>query len=391
MKPCEVVKWKVGLCLTLVAVGGVASDSNFVSTELFRPISGGSVASDALDVRSRPELALIPTAWGGAADPVAGFGPSRDSMADAAYAPKATTPLTCTTIGNSYPPNGWTVTYTANSSVCTPPFTPGYHQVCWPGYCYNQYRFTSYFDVPVGGTLRYCSAVGVPEGWVVIQTGLPASCGTSGPDFVMQHVSCISGRDTNCYPQSASINAWPQTVTVPYGSTFGEVTVGWNTTNANNACVWVQNSGGAVGLWSCMGGGANNQVWPYVPAGGTSTFWVSGGGNTSASPNLAQVVVTGVAGTAPTISASPTVVNVPSGQSYGSTAISYSIQGSGYNGICIWISQNAGPPSLWACEGAQSGTLVWPYVPKGGSTEFGLSRSSTSYVHLTNTVVVFGQ
>jgi len=67
------------------------------------------------------------------------------------------------------------------------------------------------------------------------------------------------------------------------------------------------------------------------------------------------------------------------------------LSGTGYEGMCIWYSQNGGPPQVWACAGGNSQSVTWTYVPKGGTTEFGLSPSQDAYIHLFPTIIVTGQ
>ncbi|WP_224372877.1 hypothetical protein [Hyalangium versicolor] len=378
MKAMTIAALALASLLAGSAVAGPEADEGLArdawaptGTHELQPLTGGTTAPDVLDVTTLPFLAL----------------PKSDASG---IGMNATSGPNCATPQGPLPPSGWTVVQMANVPTCSYPYTSGYYSICLPGgACFNQYTYRSYYDIPVGGTLRYCSAVGVPPGWQVIQMNLPASCPGSGADSVMQHVSCVAG-DTNCYPQSASISASPQTVTVPYGLPAGSTTINWNTTNYSDPCVWVQNSGGGVQLWACSGGGAHSGVWPYVPAGGTTTLWISNGGSASPSPNIAQVVVTGRQGTAPTLSASPRVVTIPEGQA-GSTTVSYNLSGSGHTGMCVWVQNSGGIQQVWACSGGNTFTAVWPYVPKGGTSTIWLSPSQTSPTPVLATVTVTGQ
>lgn len=354
-------------------------------------LQGGTVSDDMIDVTLMPSLALTPTVGG----ENQGVRKEEDSLrlgaSNDGFGAKSTTGPQCATPTGPLPAPGWTLTAGANVPTCSYPYTSGFYSVCFgPNrYCFNQLTYTSFNNIPVGGTLRFCSVIGVPNGWSVIQVGLPSSCASSGEDWVMQHVSCVAG-DTNCYPQSASISASPQTVTVPYGQSGGSTTISWNTVNYSNPCLWVQNSGGSTSLWSCPGPGAHNQVWPYVPSGGTSRIWISNGGSSSPSPEVAQVTVTGIAGVAPRISASPQTVHIPQGSTSGSTTISFDLTGSGYNAMCIWQSTNEEPPRVWHCEGGTRFSAVWPYVPLNGNTRMWLSPSSTSSTPVLASLTVTG-
>ncbi len=401
MKPYNL--FFVGLLVgcSLVTFGSAASAAKLgVSTVNAPGLSGGDIARDALDVATMPFLALPPSIDDENEDAFA--------AAQAANAPwsedyltslkngvglNATTGAMCATGTGPLPAPGWTLTYAGNVSTCSYPWTSGYYSVCFGvgHYCFNQVAYTSYNNIPVGGTLRFCSVVGVPTGWSVTQVNLSPSCPGSGEDWVMQHTSCVAG-DTNCYPTTASIYASPQTLTVPYGQDAGSTTVSWNSTNYNDPCVWIQNTGESKKLWACSGPGAHSAVWPWVPAGGTTTFTLSSGGSNSPTPNIAQVVATGIQGTAPTLSASPMIVYIPQGSYRGNTTISYNLAGSGYNNACVWTQTTGGPgPQVWSCPGGKTWSGVWPYVPKGGTTTFWLSPSQTSPTPYLVPIVVTGQ
>lgn len=362
-------------------------------------LEGGTISDNLLDVTTVPFLALPPAIGGeyegaqaGGGSPHKGGAENGFDLSKDGFGLNSTTGPQCATPTGPLPPPGWTLTAAATVPTCSYPYTSGYYSVCFgPNhYCFNQVSYTSYNDIPVGGTLRFCSVIGVPNGWSVTQAGLPSSCPNSGDDWVMQHTSCVAG-DTNCYPQSASISASPQTLTVPYGQSAGSTTVNWNTVNYSNPCVWIQNSGGSPSsLWRCSGSGAHSDVWPYVPPGGTTTFWISNGGNSSPSPNIAQVVVRAGRGTAPSISASPQTVQIPTGSSSGSTTISYNLTGSGHASMCVWQQSTGGSSSVWACAVGATWSGIWPYVPRGGTTRFWLSPSSTSSTPELVSVTVTG-
>lgn len=364
-----------------------------------RSFDGGDIAPDVLDVSEMPFLALPPSLDDesenalAAAERLARAGGPGDyvSLPKADHGLNSSTGPQCATGTGPLPAPGWTLTYAANQATCSYPYTSGYYSVCFGAnhYCFNQVAYTSYYDIPVGGTLRFCSVIGVPSGWSVTQANLPASCPGSGADWVMQHTSCVAG-DTNCYPQAASITASPQTLVVPYGKTMGSTTINWNSTNYSNPCVWAQNTGGSPQVWGCSGTGAHSAVWPYVPAGGSTILWISNGGTASPSPNVAQVVVTGVQGTAPALSASPQTIQIPEGAS-GSTTVSFNLGGSGYPVACLWVqNSNGSGPQVWGCPAGQTYSGVWPYVPRGGTSRIWLSPSQTSSTPELASVTVTG-
>lgn len=342
-----------------------------VESTLF-PITGGGFADNVFDAAKSPSLAQAPSG----------------SEFDSEIGLNAITQPTCTNEWNGLP-NGWTLTSTANVSACEWPALPGYYPVCAGNYCFNQFRLRSYYDIPVGGTLRYCSVAGTPSGWVVVQTNLPASCGTSGPDYLMQHVSCIAGRDTNCNNESNSIEAAPSTVVVPYGMSTASTTVNWVTDGYSNPCIWAKTGSGQPQLWACDGWGAKSAVWEYVQAGVKTEFWISPD-YTSSTPKIKSTSVTGVAGVAPVILASPMVVVIPPGQSKGSAVVSYDINGSGYSSGCLWVQSTGGPQKVWSCGGGMTRTAIWNHVPKGGSTTIWLSPSQTSPTPMLGSVIVVG-
>ena len=281
----------------------------------------------------------------------------------------------------------------------------GYHPTSYPwsisccgtGGCGGIYSNSVTCEPNSGSTFLTCGS-GCPTGYVPTSYEWSISCcnasGCGGISNNSSQCACIPG--VTCPPpppprRSASISASPSTLTVPYGQANGSTTITWDTRSYSDPCVWIQNSGESVPkLWACAGGGSHTSIWPYVPSGGTTTLWVSDGGSHSPSPNIAQVVVTGLRGNAPTISASPQVVSIPSGSS-GSTSISYNLTGSGYTAMCVWIQNTGGPQQLWACDGGLTKSVTWPYVPKGGTSTIWLSPSDTSPNPVLATVVVTGK
>ncbi|MBG6136083.1 ricin-type beta-trefoil lectin domain protein [Longispora fulva] len=171
-----------------------------------------------------------------------------------------------------------------------------------------------------------------------------------------------------------SITASPSTVVIPAGQVMGTTTVSFSSTNASGTCIWISQTGEAPRLWSCNGAAGSGLVWPYVPVGGYTKFLLTTS-STAPSPVLATTTATGVTPTG-TVTASPSTVVIPAGQTAGTTTVSFT---STYtNGTCIWISQTGEAPRLWSCGGAAGSGLVWPYVPVGGYTKFLLTTSSTA-------------
>ena len=89
-----------------------------------------------------------------------------------------------------------------------------------------------------------------------------------------------------------------------------------------------------------------------------------------------------------TISASPTSVTVPYGQSSGTTVVSYTSANA--NQICVWVSNNAAAATLWTCNGASASNLVWSKVPAGGNSKFLLTTSNSTPSPVLHTATVNG-
>ncbi|HTA65238.1 MAG TPA: hypothetical protein VK753_07020 [Xanthomonadaceae bacterium] len=292
---------------------------------------------------------------------------------------------------NTSVPSGWVIANkTWNRTTCGSPSTPQA----------NVWVLDEYGDLPVGTTLTICAfSSSVPSGWVPTSfNSNPGVCGAQygAPEnpyntVTIAYAICTNESNSLCYPslsQFGVIAAVPTTVDVPYGQANASTNLGWFA-STSKACVWVTTEGVGTQLWSCDGNAAT-QTWPYVSAGVSQTFILSPN-STSASPVLSSVVVTGVEGTAPKIHASPTVVTVRSGQTDGSTTVSYNLIGSDYSSMCIWASNNGQPAQLWACGSDFTFSQVWPYVPKGGTTKFWLNPSRTSSSQVLATITVTGK
>jgi len=286
-------------------------------------------------------------------------------------------------------PTGWVVINKSWSrTTCGDPATPQA----------NDWLIAEYNDLPVGTPLTVCESSAIPAGWVPTSYQWnSAVCGAqfggvSGPfdTVTIRNTLCTNEPAKDCVPslsQFAVIWAVPKTVVVPYGQGDASTSIGWFA--PDSVCIWVTTAGVGTQLWSCAGDYAV-QTWPYVKAGVSQTFIVSPS-STAATPVLASVVITGVEGSPPKISASPTLVTVPSGSTEGSTTISYNLAGSDYSSMCIWASNNGAAAQLWACGSGITFSQVWPYVPKGGTSVFWLNPSRTSSSQILASVVVTGK
>ena len=259
----------------------------------------------------------------------------------------------------------------------------------------NQWVIYEYGNLPIGRELFVCNSPNVPAGWSKIGTDSRIDmCGVTGGTapgtnmMTIKHTSCVPPQSTSsCYPASISLSSW--STTVPYGEQWGSVNVSWSAPGQPGACVWVSSPNSAAQLWACTGE-SGSSAWPYVAANSSNTFHLSPS-SSSPSPVLTHTTVQGIAGNAPTISASPMVVNVPAGQTMGSTTVSYNLAGSGHGAICVWVKNNNESSTPYACNVGTTGSVTWPWVPKGGTTTFWLNKSSTSPAEVYATVQVRGQ
>lgn len=285
-------------------------------------------------------------------------------------------------------PTGWVIANkTWNRNTCGSPHTPQA----------NVWTIEEYDNLPVGTPLTVCSSSRIPNGWIT--TGFQWNPSVCGAQFSTQkdayntvtirYAICTNETSKLCYPslaQFAVIWALPKAVPIPYGQGSGTTAIGWFAPIP--VCVWVSTGTASPQLWSCSGNYAV-QTWPYASPGVSQTFMVSAS-STSASPVLASVVIKGVEGSPPKISASPTSVSIPAGKIVGSTTISYNLSGSDYPAMCIWVSTNGTTAQLWACGAGPTFSQVWPYVPKGGKSVFWLNPSTTSSAQILASVVVTG-
>lgn len=281
--------------------------------------------------------------------------------------------------GPQFVPNGWIKINdtTVPQTTCAAP-TP------------NAWIVEKYADRWLNATIMACNGP-VPAGWTKLRTITSNSqCVQPYPGNVMEikHTSCDNQSPETCYPSWVSVS--PFQVKVPYGTQWGSTQVTWSAPAYPGACIWVTWPGAsAPQQWGCSGT-SGNATWPYVAVGTPNTFFLTPSASQT-TPVLAQNTVTAVYGTKPTISASPTVVNIPAGQTNGTTTISYNLSGSGHGAICVWVQNTGGSAIPQHCAVGTSGTFTWQWVPKGGSSTFWLNNSSTSPADVYATVTVHGQ
>ncbi|HEY2345693.1 MAG TPA: hypothetical protein VGH80_07405 [Xanthomonadaceae bacterium] len=291
---------------------------------------------------------------------------------------------------NTPVPTGWVVVNkTWNRNTCGNPVAP-------QG---NVWTIDEFDNLPVGTPLTICGSSAIPSGWIPTSFDWnPAVCGAQYSaehglynTIKIRYVNCTNESNSLCYPSLtnfAVISALPKTVQIPYGQSTGSSEIAWFA--PISVCVWVTTeSTGLTQLWSCSGN-SSTRTWPFVAPGVTQTFKVSAS-STSPKPVLASVAVKGVEGSAPRISASPTVVVIPAGKTQGNTKVSYNLNGSDYPAMCIWVSNNGASPELVACGTGTTFSQTWTHVPRGGTSVFWLNPSPTSSSQILASVTVKGQ
>lgn len=341
-------------------------------------LSGGDIASDVVDMKVRQSIGE--ERGNGSTEAQPETTPEGDSdllKGGGDVGLYATSGRQCATPTGPVPAPGWTLTYGATVAECSYPYTSGYYSVCFGAahYCFNQVEYTSYNDVPLGGTLRFCSVIGVPSGWSVTQVGLPSSCGGSGEDWVMKHVSCQPS-DTNCSvtPPSGAITANPTTLYLA-GGQVGSTTLSWTSANTvGSLCVWIRGNSSAMGC-----GGASGSLVPnWIHAGDTFTFDLR---QSSGNVLLSSVTVRAFQATG-TLTASPATLYLPAG-AVGTSTISWNAPGQ--SSIGIWVSANGAAYTPWISGGA-SGSRAWSYLHAGDTHVFQLRAQDSTTVLATTTV-----
>lgn len=289
-------------------------------------------------------------------------------------------------------PSGWITSNRSYDAMrCNTPYPP----LAGQG---NLSTITQFNDIPVGGSLAVCLG-SVPAGWTRSLTSFNAvSCKSPYPQswpsldhnmMTILHTSCVNQSQASCYPvqPSVTLSASPMTAQVPYAQFWGSTDISFSSQGYPGLCIWVQNSGSTPSVWSC-GGSSGTLTWPYVPVGGSSTFWLNTSQTSSAQVLGSAITVTAASSPAPILSASPQTAIIPKGEFWGTTQIDFDTSASGYPGSCIWIQNTGGNATLWGCNGTAIGSGIWPYVPIGGSTTFYLTPGGGSPTPALQTLVV---
>lgn len=247
------------------------------------------------------------------------------------------TPLTI--CASSRVPNGWVpTTWQWNPSVCGAQFstqTDAYNTVtiryavctnetsklCYPSLAQYAVIWALPKTVPIPyGQSTGTSAIGwfapIPVCVWVSTAGAAAQLWSCAGNYAVQtwpyaspgvsQTFMVSPSSSSASPVLASvaikgvegsppkISASPTTVSIPAGKIVGSTTISYNLAGSDYPamCIWVSTNGTTPQLWACGAGTTFSQVWPYVPKGGKSVFWLNPS-TTSSSQILASVVVTG--------------------------------------------------------------------------------------------------
>lgn len=176
----------------------------------------------------------------------------------------------------------------------------------------NVKNIARYETAPIGSVLTACSAW-TPPGWESLGYRNDVICSATGstPVYTITHKSCVGQSTATCYG-TASINANPQTVTIPYNASNGTTVVSVTTQNTYGLpCLWVSQNGQAEQNVSCNL--PTTITWNSVPKNGNSTFIVRSGDGSKT--ELKRLTVYGVGLAAPTVSTDPaTSIVIPWGK-----------------------------------------------------------------------------
>ncbi len=189
---------------------------------------------------------------------------------------------------------------------------------------------------------------------------------------------------------NGAISASPETVTIPQGQSLGDTTVAWVGEYADSFHVTVNCNGSEEQLMASTGAGTHSVLVPWIGVGSNCVFNLRP--QTPSASILDSVTVTGIAGTGPapsgSISAAPTTVTIPVGQSTGSTTLSWN--SAGVSQAYVMSSCAGGAQSIFATSGAGSFSQAANIIPVGAFCTFQLRANSTAG-QLLGSVTVTGQ
>lgn len=215
--------------------------------------------------------------------------------------------------------------------------------------------------------------------WIAVGANCVFSLRAHSPSGPVLGSVAVAGVATN-----GAISAAPETVVIPAGQTHGSTNIGWVGEYADSFHVTV-NCGGGDGLFASSGPGGNSQSAPWIGVGSQCAFSLRA--DSPSGPVLDSVTVTGVAGQAPSgsLSASPTTVTIPAGQSSGSTTLSWV----GQNASAFVVTRDCGGgESVAASSGPGSYSQVASGIAPGANCAFRLRADSAAGTVLDSVSVV---
>jgi hypothetical protein len=280
------------------------------------------------------------------------------------------------------------ITGVPTTVVIPPGQSVGSTNIGWVG----EYGSTFHVTVDCGGGEQLMGSTGagthsVTAPWITVG----ASClfrlrseTVNGPILDSVTVTGVAG--TGPTP-SGSISVSPNTVSIPAGQSSGSTTVSWNGQNASGFVV-TGDCGSGEAPFASSGAGSYSQVAAWITVGASCVFRLRA--DSASGPLLGSANVTGVAGqsVSGSISASPTTVTIPVGQSTGSTTLSWNSAGASQ--AYVMSSCAGAAQSTFATSGAGSFNQAANIIPVGASCIFQLRANATNGP-LLGSVTVTGQ
>ncbi|HEY0179066.1 MAG TPA: hypothetical protein VGC30_05480 [Dokdonella sp.] len=196
--------------------------------------------------------------------------------------------------------------------------------------------------VPAGGTTKFILAGG----------------GSASATPVISTFTVTGVAGTQPY-----IHASPSTVTVPYGSASADTTVTWSAPGYSALDWWTSTNGGAW-QWGLNSQASGTTALPINP-GQTVAIRLYPYSSTHAGEGgtanvLASVVINGVQGAQPHVTATPNPVVVPYGSTSANTSVAWSAPG--YSALDWWVSIN-GSAWQWSFNSQPTYTTTLPINP----------------------------
>lgn len=191
--------------------------------------------------------------------------------------------------------------------------------------------------------------------------------------FLLWSLAAFVGLAPTTLAQSGSISATPAEVLIPPGQNVGTSVIGWTGSGAAIFHVTVQCGSGTESLFATSGAGTYTQDAPWITPGSSCRFRLRR--DTTAGPELASVLVTGIQPTG-SIAANPQTVLIPGGQAVGTTTLSWT--SSGYPQVHVLVACNGGALSLFASSGPGAANQTAPWITVGSSCLFQLRGSTVN-------------